>query len=457
MRKHTLLAALAVTALFAFSVGACKKKGKDEEKKGEASEMSAKMATDMAAHKSAKRPRPRPRPAKGAGLFDPSAIDRALKLPATKHANFNKYAAKIVEVAATCKKSKKYLSSLSWCDEWKTLSAELKKINEAVVPSKPETVMPALAATLAGVSKLRDKDPFVRYAGLLVLERAFYDFSYRGLKQPRKLLAQVVALSVKNGTDYYERKLAVRLLGHEGGRASFMGGVYDGKVLAWAAKNDKSKWLREAALSNLGYCLDKLKDKCPVTPSHLKAWFAKEKDKSPKEAIARLAGKLKMTDEVLAWCGPLVLDATFYWGCRSALKAVLDGKTFDKFLEMAKQLRDSDKSKTKGNFRMAFIVDIMVHGIKRGFPKEKVLAFLDSVLAQKATATMRTKSVLTSIVRAMVKLATTKKEIKAARKLLRKRGRKLARLVRKDKNRKDWPKVFKEADKKLKKKAKKAS
>lgn len=461
MRTRTTLAVMAVAALVALAGMSCKKKGKDA-KKDTASDMSADMKAgmDTDAMKApmggmdAARPRPRTRPAAKASLFDPGVFKMALMLPAKKDPVFAKIAGEISTVAAACQKKKKYLSSFTWCTEWKALAAEIKKILTAIDKKKPATVRAGMAVALAGVSKLRDKDIFVRFAGLVVMEHIFYNFSYKGLKKPRALLARVVALSVKNGTKYDERKQAIRVLGCDGGLSHFNGGVYDGKVLAWAAHKDKSHWVRQAALGHLSSCMDRLKDNCPVKPSQLKAWAATEKDKTSREAIAKLAGKLKMTDEVFTWCTPILMESQMHWGCDAAFKSVLDKSQFDKFHALAKKYRDSDGSKTANNFRMIYPVNLMIHGLKKGFPKEKVVAYVDSVMAQEETATKRAQSVIQACINGLVKIAGTKAEVKMLRKLLKKRGRKFAKAVKKDKNRKKWSKLFKDADKTLAARAK---
>jgi len=460
MRTRTLLAVLAVAALVAFAGTSCKKKGKGETKdKGTAADMAADMAADgMKAPMGGMdvaRPGPRPRPAASSSLFDPGVFEIALMLPAKKNPVFAEIAGEISTVAATCKKSKKHVNSFTWCAEWKTLAAKLKKILEAVDKTKPATVMAGMAVALAGVSKLRDPDLFVRYAGLVVLEHVFYNFSYKKLKKPRALLARVVANSLKNGKSD-ERTQAVRILGCDGGLSHFNGGVFDGKVLAWAAHKDKSQTVRQHALSHLSSCMDRLKGDCPVKPSQLKAWAAKETSKSAREGIAKLAGKLKMTNEVFAWCEPILMESEMHWGCESAFKSVLDKDQFDKFHALSKKYRDSAGSKTARNFRMIYPVKLMFYGLSKGFPKDKVVAFVDSVMAQEETATKRDQSVINTCIQGLVTNAQTKAEIKMARKMLKKRGRKFAKYVQKDKDRKKWTKLFKDADKTLKKKAKTA-
>jgi hypothetical protein len=466
MRTRTSLAVLAVAALVALAGTNCKKKGKGDTKdKGMAADMAADMGADMGADamkgpmggmSGMDAPRPRPRVAAKPSLFDPAVFDVALKLPATKDPNFAKIKAEIPKVAEACKKASKYLHSFSSCADWKKLDGEIKKLTGAIVDGQPETITPAFAAALAGVAHLRDKNTFVRYAGLQIMERIFYDFSYKKVKKHRAILARVVANSVKNGTAYEERKQAIRVIGHDGGLSHFNGGVFDGKVLAWAAHKDKSKWVRRAALGNLASCIDRLKGKCPVKPSQIKTWIAAEKDLDARQGIAKLAGKLKMTDEVFAWCSPLLLDSTMYWGCRDGFKLVLDKAQFDKFHALAKKYRDSDGSKTANNFRMAFVVELMFHGLKNGFPRDKVVAFTDSILAQEETATKTSRGVVRNSINGLLKISKSVDEIKATRKLLKKRGRKFKKALRKNKDRKDWGKIFKEADKKLKEKLKAA-
>ena len=442
MRCSTALIALAMSTVLALAAAGCKGKPSVAKK-------APKSVGDIK--------RPAPQPVAKPGLFSQDVFRQAMKMPATRHPNFQKFATELPKVAAACKKSKKYVSSFTWCAEWKAMAKEIRKIHKAINKRRPETVQAALAVALAAVSKLQDKDLFVRYAGLAVLDITFYDFSYKKLRSPRRMLARAVATAVKNGTDYNERKQAVRLLGCDGGLSHFNGDVYDGKVLAWAAHKDKSEWVRQAALGNLASCIDRLKGRCPVTPSQLKTWIETEKNKTARESIANLAGKLKMADEVFAWCSPIVLAGQMHWGCEKAFKAILDKGNFPRFLALGEKFRDSDKSKTRNNFRMVYFVQLLWWGMKsKNFPREKVVAFQRSVLAQKATATTRAKSIAKNIVDGFVKHATTEDEIGMARKLLRKYGRKIRRLVRRDKNRKSLIKLFKDADKKLKEKAESA-
>lgn len=457
MRVRTQLAVLAVAAMTALAVGSCKKKGKeqakDDEKKSDMAAMTEDVKAPMGGMDVAE---PGPGPAKKKSLFDPVVFKIAMKLPASKDPVFAKIQGEIPKVAEACKKSKKYVSSFSWCAEWKTLQGEIKKVINAIDKNKPETVKAAMAVALAAASKLRDPELFVRYTGLQIMEEIFYNFSYKGLKKPRALLARIVAHSVKDGTDYNERNQAIRVIGNDGGLSHFNGGVYDGKVLAWAAHKDKSHWVRRSALVHLASCMDRLKSECPVTQSKLRSWYAAEKDNDAQEGIARLAGKLKMTVDVFAWCSPKLLESKLYWGCRDAFKFVLDKDGFDKFHDLAKKFRDSDKSKDAGNFRLAFVVQLMFHGLGQGFPRDKVVGYIDSLLAQEETATKRAKSVFADSLAGLVKISNTKAEIKALQKLLKKRGKKFSKLLKKDKARKDWAKVWKDTDKELKQKAKAA-
>ncbi len=459
MRIRTSLAVLAVAALVALAGTNCKKKGKGEtEDKGMAADMAADMGADamkgpMGGMDAA---RPRPRVAAKPSLFDTAVFDAAAKLPATKDPNYAKVKGQIPTIAAACKKANKYLNSFSSCADWKKLETEIKKLTGAIVDGQPETRTPAMAVALAAVSQLRDKDTFVRYAGLQILERIFYDFSYKKVKKPRALLARAVAYNVKNGTSYEERKQALRIIGYDGGLSHFNGGVFDGKVLAWAAHKDKDINVRRAALSSLRSCMDRLKAKCPITPAVLKAWIAVEKHDDARQGIAKLAGKLKMTDEIFTWCSPVLLESKMGWGCRDAFKMVLGKDNFDKFHTLVKKYRDSDGSKTANNYRMAFVVELMFHGLKKGFPRDKVVAFVDSILAQEETATKTSRGVLRNSINGLEKISKSVDEIKATRKLLKKRGKKFKKFVKKNKDRKDWGKIFKETDKKLKEKLKAA-
>jgi hypothetical protein len=100
--------------------------------------------------------------------------------------------------------------------------------------------------------------------------------------------------------------------------------------------------------------------------------------------------------------------------------------------------------------------ELSLDRLKKGFPRDKVVGYIDSLLAQEETATKRSKSVMTDSIRGLIKIHNTKDEIKALKKLLKKRGKKFKKFLKKEKARKDWVKVWKEAGKKLKEKAKAA-
>ncbi len=381
---------------------------------------------------------PKPKANKG-DLFDPAAFDEALGLPYAKHKKFAKTQKKIVEVAEACRKAKK---SLTWCDDWKPYNKKLQKIFKKLDKNEPKTIKPAMAVTLAAVSKLRDESLAVRMAGLKVLDRTFYDFYYAKFKKYRPLLARVVANTVKNGKTAEERNLALRLLGHDGGTSIFQGGEYDGKVLAYAATKDKEKSVRVTALQNMVRCVKKIGKKCPLTKDELKEWIKAEKEGDAIEQLARLAGMLKMGDQVEAMCESRLLDSTFYWGCREGYKAILDKGRSDKFLALAEKYRESDKSKTAHDFRLYYAVELMVHGTKNGFPRDKAVAFINSVLSQKSTKNKRSKETTRHSVEGLAKLTKGKEQGMEMLKVVLKHQKKFKKKWKKDKKKKAWLKVF---------------
>ena len=390
---------------------------------------------------------------KKAMLFDPGAFDRALARPEKADPLFASLKGQIPGVAKACKASKKYLSSFTWCSQWKGLANQIKPALKAVKRTNPASIRKAVAIGLAGVSALRDSDPFVRYTGLQILEQVMYNLAWKRVVQVRPMLARVVANVVKSGASYHERKQAVRLLGNDGGTAYFRGGVYDGKILAWAAHHDKSHWVRQAALGHLRSCIKRRGDACPVAPAQLRAWHAKETNATARESIARLAGMRKMTKEVFAWCTPRVLSSKMHWGCEGAFKHVINGQNFERFHALATKFRDSAASQTKRNFRMVYVVKLMNIGRKKGFPREKVAAFLRSVLSQPASMNARTRNTTLYAVRGLVRMTTAKKENKALQKFLKKTRRAYAKARKKEKDRKTWLKIFDDALKTLKAKA----
>lgn len=428
MKRNCLVWMAVLASMVLFSTAGCKKAKKETPSKP------GPAPTE--------KPDEKPEPPKPAGLFDPGAIDKVVALPMKSDPTFAKVQKQLVTVAEACRKESKYLHSLTWCKAWKPFNEELKKLNEALDPNEPKTIKPAMAATMAAVSKLKDESSYMRYTALKVLDRTFYDFSYRKFRVHRALLARAVANLVKDGKAKDERVQALRLLGIDGGLSHFNGDVYDGEVLAWAAQNDKEGDVRSTAMGHLAACVRKIGDKCPVKPDQLREWMKTEKHKDAIEGIGRLAGLLKMGDEVEAWCGPRLLDSTLYWGCFEGYKLILDKGRFDKFLALSEKYRDGEKSKTKSDFRLGYTVELMMHGFKKGFPRDKVVAYLDSVLEQEPTKTTRQKALTKKCLEALVKVTTNAEEAKATLKLVLKHQKKFKKAWNKDKERKEWLGVF---------------
>lgn len=326
-------------------------------------------------------------PAAPASLFDPAAIDAALTAPEAKDPLFALVRQDIPALAKDCQAAKKYLSSFTWCDAWKKLvEGKLKPVLSKVRADNPQAIAQATAIGLAGISFLKSASEWERYAGLQLVEHSLYGLSSYKLYGNRERMVRAVANLAKTGPSTDERRLAIRLLGNDGGTAYFHGGDFDARVLITVLDEDKDKGVRGEAAAYLDKCLER--GKCPVAPELVKRLYAKEADADVRDRLAQLAGRLKMKAEVLDWCRKGLLDNTLYWGCLRAYGAVLEKSDFDGFLALAKQYRESPASKT--GFRMCYVVELLWNGTRKaGFPKAAVQEFVLATLEEKETKTSR--------------------------------------------------------------------
>ncbi len=440
MRRMTVFVGLVIAG--ALVLGACKKKDKPAATKGD----------KLAATKPDKKP---DKPA--VMTFDKAARDRIVKnTKYTKKPYYKEIVAEIPKLAATCQKAKKYVSSLTWCDDWKTFKKKLDKdVFKNMQGTEPKTVRKAMAVVAAAAKNINDESLFVRYTALETINWALYYMTHAKVdNKMRTDIRRLLAWVYKHDKTKDMRKKSIDILGNDGGVIGFRGDAQDARVLFFAAEKDADKWVRQTALSELAGCVKAGSVKCPLQPDMLRKWQGKEKDKSNTQYIAKLAGKMKMAKEVITWCKPFITDGTLYWGCKDGLKNVIGKDNFAAFKKISDDFIASPVSKKSGDYRTGYLAEIMVASIKNGAPKDKVMAWLEKVLKQPETVTMRGASLATTIVRAMTKAAQSKDEVKNTKKLLKARLKAFKKAWGKDKSKKSYLKVFEDSITKLK--AKKA-
>lgn len=436
MRRHTCFFTMAFFAItLTFAAAGCK--GKKTSGAGTAGGTETPKTT------------PKTVKPQGPVVFDMAARKKiADNATYTKRELYKTFAKKIPEVAETCRKSKKYASSLSWCTEFKALKEEADKIFKEMKSSEPKTIRRGMAIVAACAKHLKDESLFVRFTALELVNWAAYRLSYAKASAESKDVRRLLGWVYKHDKDKQARQKAIDILGNDGGVVGFRGDAQDARVLFVAASKDPEMNVRRTALSELNGCVKK-PAVCPLKPKQLVAWYAKESDASNKQTLAGLAGHLKMAKEVLAWCKEPIEKGTLYWGCTRGLKQIANKETADALLGLAKAFIASDVSKKKDEFRTKYLAEIMVAGVKQGLPKDKAVAFLVSVLEQPETTT-RSTSTTTYIVAQLAQLAAGKDEAKQWAKLIKKAEKRYKKAWGKDKSKKSSLKAFAEALKTLK-------
>jgi hypothetical protein len=441
-----------VMSSFLFSITSCKKKkdekGKDKDVKVTKGKKTVKKVKVKPAKKS---------------LIKEGAIKKALARKETKLPEFKTYKKLIKDIAEPCRKSKKYLSSFTDCVEYKKMYTEIEKTFKGIDIGAPKTVRTAIAIALAAVANLKDENVWVRYSALKVLDKAMYDFSYKKLTEPRSNLINAIAHIFKTSTDknfekiYEDRALALRLVGCDGGRAYFMGGKYEVKLLTFLATKDLSYWVRSYAVGYLLSAYKKMKEKSGFTPAKIIKWRKAEKKDDIKNKYVRVASEMGMKKEVYEWCSAKLIINKASWACYQGIYKVSKKADFDKYYELAKKHRDNAATKTSNHTTIAFLDNLCLGVSKKGFPKDKALGYVDSVLGQEATAKTRSKYVLWAGLKNLAKQAKTKKDIKKLVKKIKKLEKKYKKFNKADKKRsKEIKEMFGKMYKKLKEDAKKA-
>jgi hypothetical protein len=435
MRRTTVFISLVVAG--ALVLGGCKKDKKPEPGK-----------TDKAGATKVDKPKPKKPEAK---VFDKKARKRiAEDAKYTKDPIHAEMVKAIKDVAEKCQKAKKYVSSLTWCEDWKAYKKKFDEVFKAMQGTEPKTVRKGMAIVSAAAKHLKDESLFVRMTALNTINWAAYRLSYakadEGVKRDvRRMLGWVY----KNDKTKEARRKAIDILGNDGGVIGFRGDAQDARVLFHAAAKDADKWVRSTALTELRGCVKAGSGKCPLQPDHLRKWYGAEADKSNKQKIAGLAGKLKMSKEVMDWCKGHIADGTIYWGCRDGLKDTIGKENFDAFLKLADAFIASEASKKKNEFRTKYLAEIMVGSLKNGAPKDKVMTWLTKVLGQPETLDKRSWSLATYIVRNMISEAKGKDEIKKVGELVKKHVKIFTKAWEKDKYKKSAIKSFEYALKAL--------
>ncbi len=437
MRRMTVFISLVVAG--AFVLGGCKKK--PEPGKTEKAETATKVA----------KPKPKKPEVK---VFDKKARKRIVENTTyTKDPLHAEMVKAIKEVAEKCQQKKKYVSSLTFCPDWKAFRKQLNETLKAMQGTEPKTIRKGMAIVAAAAKHLKDESLFQRYTALEVIKGAIYRLSYaKADDKVRREVRRLLGWVYKNEKTKEARRKAIDILGNDGGVVGFRGDAQDARVLFHAASKDPEKWVRQTALTELSGCVKAGSGKCPLQPDQLRKWYAKEDDKTNKQRIAGLAGKLKMTKEVMDWCKGHVVDGTLSWGCRDGLKEVVGKDNFDEFMKLADAFLASDVSKKKGEFRTQYLAYILGSSIKNGGPKDKVMAWLKKVLAQPETMNLRSTSLATFIVRTLAYHAEGKDEVKKTKALIKKTYKAFSKAWGKEKYKKHALKLFEYALKTLERK-----
>jgi hypothetical protein len=282
---------------------------------------------------------------------------------------------------------------------------------------------------LAGVDRLADENRLVRAIGAQVIGNVLYAYYHASVKDVDAYRMALVE-SYRASKDLSEKEHVISLLSTDGGTGQFQGGEEISKWLQEVASKDSDPKARKAAIQVISYCVE---ERCKVPADQVKAWFAAEQDADAKDALVRVAAKVKLAAEVDAYCKPGFEAGKPTYGCADSLRLLLDESRFEATLALVTALTQNEATKQKGEDFIASAMSILTSKGREKWAQDKTRKLLEAVMASKDTVEKRSPYLIANLSTQVQGMASLEKpDLQWAVKVLAREEARYSRAWKKD-------------------------